>query len=108
MTKTLQELESIVETKQFDELVEEVENECFDVKGQRYQFDAGDYARRELAKDVTSFANAGGGYIFIGATTKKSSAHPGEEVTELRPFPAGLIDADRHYKILSEWTHPEP
>lgn len=108
MPLTLADLKAIVDSKQFNELIGEIENEFFDVKGQPYQFDAGDYAKRELAKDVTSFANAAGGYLFIGAATKMSSTHPGEEVTELRPFPAGLIDQDRHYKILSEWTHAEP
>jgi hypothetical protein len=108
MPLTLSDLKAVVESKQFDKLVGEVESESFDAKGQPYQFNAGDHVKREFAKDITAFANAGGGYIFLGVATKQTPVHPGDEVFEVRPFAADLIDPSRHYQILAEWTHPEP
>src|SRR6266446_4465645 len=98
MALTLNDLTLIVESSQFDKLIGEVENDLFDAKGQPYQFDAGDYARREFAKDVTAFANASGGYIFIGVIAGRGTTQYGEEVKELRQIPRELIDPDRYYK----------
>ena len=60
-------------------------------------------AKRELAKDVAAFANASGGYIFIGFATKFAAVRAGEEVLEVRPIDHGLFDADQHRKILTQW-----
>lgn len=108
MPLTLDDLKTIIEQADFDKLVGEVENEFFDAKGQPYQFDAGDHAKREFAKDVTAFANAGGGCIFLGFRTEASSARLGEEIKEIRPLPPELIDPDRHHKLIGEWVYPVP
>ena len=60
---TLGDITSIVDNRQLDRLIGEVEGQFFDAKGQPYQFDSGMDARREFAKDGAAFANAGGGYI---------------------------------------------
>ena len=65
-------------------------------------------ARREFAKDVAAFANAGGGYIFIGAATKTALVVRGEEVEALRPIPRNLFDPDQYLKIALEWLFPVP
>lgn len=108
MPLTLDNLNRIVDSREFEKLVGEIENEFFDAKGRPYQFDAGDYWKRELAKDVTAFANAAGGYIFLGLGTEPATARFGEAVKELRPIPRELIDPDRHHKVISEWVYPEP
>src|SRR5947207_1336566 len=108
MALTLKDLTLIVESSQFGKLVGEVENDFFDAKGQPYQFDAGDYARRELAKDLTAFANASGGYIFLGLRTEPGMTQYGDEIKELRQMRRELIDPDRYYKVLSEWVYPQP
>jgi len=108
MPLTLEELKLITDARNFEKLVGEVENEFFDAKGRVYHFDAGDYAKRELAKDVTAFANAGGGYIFIGARTVVSTVAFGEEVKELLPLSSELIDPERYYKVVTEWVYPQP
>jgi len=65
-------------------------------------------AKRELAKDVASFANAAGGYICVGLATKRSTLRPGEEVESVRPIRRELFDDDQYLKIISEWLHPTP
>lgn len=52
---------------------------------------------RELAKDVTAFANAKGGFIFIGITDKDKSINPDFEIEQQRKFDLikGLQDLTR-------------
>ena len=72
-------LQEIVQSGDFESLLGEIESAEFECKAQPYAFDT-DSGKRELAKDVSSFANSTGGYIFIGIKTKASSAHFGDEV----------------------------
>lgn len=49
--------------------------------------------KKELAKDVSSFANSKeGGYIFIGIGTKKENHKLGDVVDEINCLDANLID----------------
>ena len=98
----------IVRSRQFANLIGEIENEYFDVKSQPYYFDSSERAKRELAKDVAAFANSSGGFIFLGFKTKVSMSHPGEEVGEISPFLRAQVDVDRYSKLLNEWLYPEP
>jgi hypothetical protein len=108
MPLTLEDLGAIIKKPAFDLLISEAENQFFDAKATPYLFDAGDDSKREFAKDVSAFANATGGYIFIGLVTDRAAIHLGDEVTEIRPIPAAMFDPDRHRKILEEWLHPQP
>ena len=108
MALSLPHLKDIIDSGRFDQLVGEVEGQFLDVKEQPYQFSAGFDAKRELAKDVSAFANTSGGYILIGLPTKRSETHSGEEILEPRPIPKAQFDADQYRKILSEWLHPQP
>ncbi len=108
MPLTLEDLTDIVKEGAFDRLIREAENQFFDAKGQPYLFETGEDSKREFAKDVSAFANASGGYIFIGLVTIRAAIHLGDEVTEIRPIPASMFDPDRYQKILEEWLHPQP
>jgi hypothetical protein len=107
MALDMNELREIVANRGFDQLVGEIEGQFFDAKGRPYEFDRMD-AKREFAKDVAAFANAGGGYILIGLDTKRAAKRNAEEVSATTPFNHGLFDSDRHWKILSEWLYPQP
>ncbi len=85
MALALENLASIVADAKFEELSGEVEGQFFDVKSQPYKFGEGLDARREFAKDVAAFANAQGGYILIGLTTKTSTVSSGEEIVAVDP-----------------------
>jgi hypothetical protein len=108
MPLDLNDLGEIVGTHGFERLVGEVENQFFDAKGQAYQFDIGMDAKREFAKDVAAFANANGGYIFIGFATRPAVLRAGEEIVEARPLDQTLFDSDRYHKLLEEWLFPQP
>lgn len=108
MLPTLEHLDSTVTTARFETLIGAIENEFFDAKAQPYQFTAGDHVKRELAKDVSAFANAGGGYIVVGLSTQASVGHYGEEVSAIRTLSRALCDPDQYTKIISEWVYPRP
>lgn len=101
-----QKLQEILKTATFDALIGHIENDWFDCKKEPYQIQ-NDSAKRELAKDVSSFANVDGGYIFIGIRTKQSAQHFGDEVEELHPFPQNLVNTTQYRDILRTWVYPE-
>jgi hypothetical protein len=105
---TLDDLERIVQTRDFNTLIGETEGRFLDVKRQPYQFDSGMHAKREFAKDVASFANAAGGYILVGIATRQNAVRAGEEISEIRPLERAVFDIERHRKILLEWLYPQP
>ncbi|MBA3715060.1 MAG: ATP-binding protein [Pyrinomonadaceae bacterium] len=98
--------EEIIERGDFRSFIGEIECEWFDCKRQPYQLDS-EKDKRELAKDVSSFANTLGGYILIGVETTKSQDHFRDEVTNLKPFNQNLVDAEQYYKLLQQWVYPE-
>jgi hypothetical protein len=108
MPLALADLAQIVANRDFHRLLGEIEGQFFDAKRQPYQFDAGMDAKREFAKDVAAFANAGGGYILVGVATEPATLRIGDEVSELRPIERMLFDSDRHRKLLEDWLYPQP
>lgn len=106
MDLSLDELRAIIESRDFERLVGTVENAYFDCKRQPYGVDNNEAQKRELAKDVSAFANAGGGFIFIGFRTEKNTTHSGDEVTAIRPFDQSLIDHSRYEQIIAAWIYP--
>ncbi|MCK5014177.1 MAG: ATP-binding protein [Candidatus Omnitrophica bacterium] len=102
----LKELNLIVGNKSFDLLLGEVENIFFDCKRQPYGL-KDDKTKLELAKDVVSFANAEGGYIFIGFSTKRSPKHLGDEVDKMRCFERAMVDVKQYENVIKDWIYPE-
>lgn len=82
VTSTL--LEQILGAERdFAKFIELREDDVFEAKGSApYDFSKPD-AQYELAKDVSSFANANGGWIIVGLTTKKLQTEPVDFVTAL-------------------------
>ncbi|MFA5355584.1 MAG: ATP-binding protein [Candidatus Paceibacterota bacterium] len=97
---------NIISRNDFDSLIGEIENDCFDCKGQPYQLQ-NDSEKRELAKDVSSFANNEGGYILIGIKTKPSINNFGDEIEEIRAFEKALINPSQYYDTIKSWIYPE-
>jgi hypothetical protein len=82
--------------------------ECgwLDVKSGVYRLDDPASAE-ELAKDVAAFANTKtGGLLLIGFSTRKE--HDAEVIDQVRPVPRGLVDLDRHRKLIRERVIPAP
>jgi hypothetical protein len=105
---TLTDLKQVIDSRDFNRFVGEVEGQLFDAKGQPYCFESGADAKREFAKDVAAFANARGGGILIGMHTKTGPLHNGEEIDRIRPIPGADFDPDQYRKILAEWLYPQP
>jgi hypothetical protein len=96
---------AICETGDFTRLIGAVENVEFDCKMQPYQLDD-DKGKLELAKDVSAFANAGGGVILLGVKTEASADHFGDEVVCASPFAQNLVNPIKYADLLNAWVYP--
>jgi hypothetical protein len=63
--------------------------------------------RFELAKDISSFANAQGGLLVMGIETELSEARQGEFAKAVNSFPADRVDAKQYRDVLRELIYPE-
>ena len=100
-----EDLQKTVESIAFESLIGQIENEWFDCKGQPYKIET-ELGKRELAKDVSSFANGDGGFILIGLRTKQSAIHFGDEVEEIRPFAQSLVNTKQYRDVIRSWVYP--
>lgn len=106
MGQTIDEIRMIIEARDWAKLKGQAEGFHFDAKEQIYAL-KDESNKLELAKDVSAFANAEGGYIFIGAKTLVNPSHRGEEISELRPFHRSLLDLSKYRSILRDWIYPD-
>ncbi|MFH1661742.1 MAG: ATP-binding protein [Candidatus Falkowbacteria bacterium] len=103
---SIKELEKIISDGDFDSLIGKIENDFFDCKSQIYDL-KNEYSKRELAKDVSSFANLNGGYILIGLKTDDSETYFGEEIKEISLIDKNLVDTEQYNSVINEWIHPK-
>jgi len=103
---SIKELEKIINEGNFDYLVGKIENNFFDCKKEIYDL-KNNLVKRELAKDISSFANLNGGYILIGPQTKKSKHHFGDEIEKIKLVKQNLVSIDQYFDIAKEWIYPE-
>lgn len=106
MELDIKELKSIIKDGDFSMLIGESESEFFDCKREVYDLKK-DISKYELAKDVSAFANAGGGYILIGIETKKSEKSFYDEVMAIHPFKEGVCNPIQYVDIVSDWLYPK-
>ncbi len=106
MELDIKELESIIKDGDFSKLIGESESELFDCKREAYDLKK-DLSKYELAKDVSAFANAGGGYILIGIETKKSEKSFYDEIMAIHPFKEGVCNPIQYVDIVSDWLYPK-
>ena len=103
---SIEELEKIINEGNFDSLIGKIENDFFDCKKGIYDLKK-DSSKRELAKDVSSFANLGGGYILIGPQTRKSRKLFGDEIKEISLLNQDLVDVKQCFDVIRDWIYPE-
>src|SRR5215471_12760421 len=96
-----------LEAREFEALVGLVESDWLDAKETPYHLDS-PKQKRELAKDVAAFANAGGGIIVIGFDCEKEPTSSSERICKVCQFPASLVDPDKYSQILADLVHPPP
>lgn len=105
---TIEQIQDILGRGQFYELVGSIETEWMDCKAEPYHRLFSESDKRELSKDVASFANTEGGVILLGVKTRQNSIHFGDEVESINPFPQDLINPQQFYDTLQEWLYPMP
>lgn len=103
---SIKELEKIINDSGFDSLIGKIENDFFDCKSQIYDL-KNEYSKRELAKDVSSFANLNGGYILIGPKIDDSKTHFGDEVKEISFIDKNLVDTEQYNSVINDWIYPK-
>ena len=103
---SIKELKKIISSGDFNSLIGKIENEFFDCKERIYDLTK-DSKRRELAKDVSSFANHKGGYILIGPKTDDSETHFGDEVIGISLFDQSLVDPNQYKNVIKDWIYPD-
>jgi schlafen family protein len=107
MAKTLSinDVDEILISGRFEELIGGVEDEHLECKSAPYQLDQ-DRQKMELAKDVSALANADGGILLIGVQTEKNPSHLGDEIRRISAVPPNLVDCEQYRNVLNEWVYP--
>lgn len=100
------EIYKTVKTGELKKLIGEEESSFFDAKETIYDL-KNPKGKFELAKDVSSFANAKGGIIIIGLKTKSDSNSMREIVSNLCPINNNIFSIDSYRKILMELIYPK-
>lgn len=98
-------IEAILESGNFSELVGLVEDDRLECKGTPYQLQR-EAEKMELAKDVSGLANARGGLILIGCRTEKKQTVFGDVVREVSTFGRQLINPQDYYNVIASWVYP--
>jgi predicted HTH transcriptional regulator len=62
--------------------------------------------RYELAKDVSAFANSGGGYLVIGLKTQRLQEERTDQVTELDLIKQAEFDVTTYQGVIREYITP--
>lgn len=103
-----QEFLAIMESGDFDRLIGETESDWLECKGEFYSLKE-DWGKRELAKDISSFANIkGGGFILVGVETEKSDKVQLDTIRRIRPFLQNNVDIEQYQNILKDWVYSTP
>jgi len=100
------ELERIIESGEFDKLKGKRETDFLDCKSEIYNF-KNDESKYKLAKDVSAFGNANGGFILIGIKTEKCKNHHSDEIVDVRSFRESLCNPTQYLNTIREWIFPE-
>ena len=97
---TLESIKGILESRRFPELIGLHEDLWFEAKGN----DPYDFAtaggRYELAKDVSAFANAEGGFLIIGLVTERLTETRTEKVTSFDLCGRDQFDVGQYQGII--------
>lgn len=107
MALTYEQIAKILESGDFESFIEETETHILECKREPYRLDH-DRGSMELAKDVASFANAGGGYLVIGLETQRTENTMFDVIRRLRPLKQDQIDTKQYQDILGSWLVPPP
>jgi len=104
---TVDQILTVLNAGGFDQFIGQAETETFECKREPYQLGQ-DRDGYELAKDVSSLANATGGFIIVGLHTERDDATFTDTVRRVRLLDRALIDPQRYENIINNWIVPPP
>jgi hypothetical protein len=102
---TKERLEALINDRAFTDLVGETENEFFDCKSGIYDL-SNPSKKLELAKDVSSFANADGGFLLLGIQTERRATQSLDVIARLTPFAEALLKIEQCHNVINDWIYP--
>lgn len=101
----LDQVVAIIRSGKFDALLGAVEGGQLECKRTYYRLDDDD-EKFELAKDVSSFANAKGGAILIGVHTDKDTTLATDIIKKIGAFPQSQANVIQYRDVLKDWIYP--
>jgi hypothetical protein len=102
----LDEIFSILECGDFNQLIGGLEDEHLECKREPYRLKIIS-EKMELAKDISALANADGGIILIGVTTKKDpTLTTGDVIQRYGCFAENLVEFKQYEDVIGEWVIP--
>lgn len=101
----MDQLRLIVESGQFERLLGLPEDAHLEVKSAPYDPDSV-VDRFELAKDVSAFANAQGGYLLVGFSTAREPDAEIDTVRAITPLAEEEFQAKRCYGVILGYVYP--
>lgn len=106
MNQSLEKIKEILESGRLKDLIGFKEDIYFEAKGKSgYDFES-PVGRYELAKDVSAFANAEGGYLIIGLKTDPMVKEKTDNVIELELIANEESEKKRYDGIIREYIYP--
>jgi hypothetical protein len=100
-------IREILQSGNFDEFVGAEESAVLEVKSSPYNIDDAQQ-RYELAKDVSSLANAEGGYLLVGLDIGRTPDKPANVVERLTLIAQQDIDVRRYEGVIQQFLKPWP
>jgi hypothetical protein len=106
--KTLKvtEIDEILRSQNFPELLDVLETDEVDFKDQPYLVDT-DRQKYDLVEDVTAFANHEGGVLVLGCRTAPALDREGDFVTDIRPFSQDLCQFEVWRSVCNTLIYPQ-
>lgn len=99
-------IKEILDGRRFDELIGLDEDTWLEAKGRNpYDFTT-PAGRYELAKDVSAFANAEGGFLIVGLTTAIVPEAMTERIAAHDLCAPADFDAPQYLGLINEYVHP--
>ncbi len=99
-------IDAILSSGEFAKLQGLVEGSVLEAKGLLYDLDSPE-GRYELAKDVSSFANASGGHLLIGVVTRRDQVRDADVVDSFQLLSEDSFQISRYHGVIREHVYPE-
>ncbi|SRR6266849_6433318 len=102
---TIDDIQQILANRQFSSFVGRKEDLWFDAKSDAHDLNSST-GRWELAKDVSAFSNAEGGFIVVGLTTEPVPEEQTDKVSALTLLQEASFNITQIQGVLRDHLHP--